>query len=90
VERDRTIRLRLFASRFEGLENKTASAWRKFVQAREMEDERVAITALDDLLGQVADDSLASPPLRALAKLFRQAKKGGLGVLPYPWSNKAN
>ena len=90
VERDRTIRLRLFASRFEGLETKTASAWRRFVQAREMEDENVAITALDDLLGQLADDSLASPPLRALAKLFRQAKKGRLGILPYPRSNKAN
>ena len=72
IERGRMIGLRLFASRFDGLGSETVAAWRSFVRARETEEESAANTALDELLGQLVEDSLASPPLRTLAAIIGQ------------------
>ncbi len=70
IARGRMIGLRLFGSRFDGLGSETIAAWRTFVRARETEEDSAANTALDELLGHLADDSLASrhsaPSLRCL------------------------
>ncbi|MFZ0709977.1 MAG: hypothetical protein WAM53_08055 [Terrimicrobiaceae bacterium] len=50
--------------------------------ARETEEENVANAALDERLGQLADDVLA-PALRALAALLGQTK-GRRRILTYP------
>lgn len=88
VERGRIITLRLFPSRFEDMESETAVAWRSFVRARETEEEGDANAALDELLGQLAEDALASPPLRALAAVLGQTKRRR--ILPYPRGVRAN
>jgi CRISPR-associated endonuclease/helicase Cas3 len=90
IERGRRIALRLFASRFDGLGNETVAAWRNFVRAREAEEESEANTALDELLVQLADDSLASPALRALAEMFGQTTRQRARILPYPRETRAN
>jgi CRISPR-associated endonuclease/helicase Cas3 len=90
IERGGMIGLRLFASRFEGLGSETVSAWRSFVRAREMEEESVANTALDELLVQLADDSSASPPLRALATVLGRTNGRRARILPYPRGIRAN
>src|ERR1043166_2415929 len=83
IERGRMIGVRLFPSRFDGLGSETVAAWRNFVGAREMEEESVANSALDELLRQLVGDSLASPALRALAKMLRQTNRRPR-VLAYP------
>jgi CRISPR-associated endonuclease/helicase Cas3 len=90
IERGRMIGLRLFGSRFDGLGSETVAAWRSFVRARETEEESAANTALDDLLGQLAADSLASPPLRALAAMLGQMQGRRVRILPYPRGIRAN
>ena len=90
IERGRTIGLRLFASRFDGLGSETVAAWRNFVRARETEEESAANIALDELLGQLADDSLASPPLRTLAAMLRRTKGRRARILPYPRGIRTN
>jgi CRISPR-associated endonuclease/helicase Cas3 len=91
IERGRMIGLRLFASRFEGLGSETAATWRSFVRARETEEESVADAAVDELLRQLADDSSASPPLRALAAVLgRTQGQHALRILPYPRGIRAN
>lgn len=90
IERGRMIGLRLFASRFEGLGSETAAAWRSFIRARETEEASAADAALDELLAQLADDVLASPPLRALAGVLGRTKGRRAHILPYPRGIRAN
>jgi CRISPR-associated endonuclease/helicase Cas3 len=90
IERGRMIGLRLFASRFDGLGSETVAAWRSFVRARETEEESAANTALDELLGQLVEDSLASPPLRTLAAIIGQTNRRQIRILPYPRGIRAN
>ena len=90
IARGRMMGLRLFPSRFDGLGGQTAASWQALVRARETEEDSVANAALDELLRQLADDSLASPPLRALAAMLGQTKGRRARILPYPSGTRAN
>lgn len=90
IERGQMIGLRLFTSRFDGLGGETTSAWRSFVQAREAEEEGTSNAALDDLLGKLADDPLATPALRTLATMLGQTKGRRPRILSYPRGVRTN
>ena len=90
IARGRMIGLRLFASRFDCLGGEAIAAWRTFVLARETEEDSAANTALDELLGQLASNPLASPPLRALAAILGRTKGRRTRILAYPRGIRTN